>query len=829
MKTKFLSRTEGQRPAVSGLMIATSAVALMHCGAALAQPGVSGAPAVVDDVITVRATRRETSLQETPVAVTALNAEQANSLVPQDLGDVAAYVPNFSASKVTGFNAASFAIRGAAQTDIIVYSESQVAVTLDDFVVPHVQTQLLDVFDIEQVEVLRGPQGTLFGKNSTAGVVSLRTKRPVLGEYGADARLQYGSFDRLEGRLAVNIPISDQFAFRFAGQYTRSQGYYRNGAEFGPVTPFGQLDMMGNNINPTLGATGQGDGSRLGGEDVVSLRSKLLWQPNDSLQALFQYELIRENSDAVPAVNETPIGDPRFVFNNLGFTQDPGDPLDNAGITADSAIGDFGIGLDNGHQVNVNGYYLNIEWDAGPVQFTSITGLRKQQSELANNYVGEVGPVSQFDANRADDRETFQQEIRANFTIGDNLDVVAGGFYQSNDTTFCVTQVLGFLDLFGLAPFGTFNNNPQVLCNAQDANAYSLFADGTYAVTDRLTIGGGFRYTWENKEWIGRNQIVYQALGGGFDPLLNINTVGLLGGADFDRFPTGVLADTTNGDFNEPSWRALVSYEFSDDAYGYASVSHSFRSGAFNDQSGTTGNELTAALIAPTRPELATSYEAGLRLDLFDGTLRLNPTFFFVNYTDAQRQIAATLTNSVGVDFQETRFFNAADARVYGIELEGRWITPIEGFLIGGNFSWQDAKFKSFQADTDFDGVIDVDFSNRSLTRTPEITWTAYGRYETRFSDATVLRLGATAAFEDSNIFSYSDIDPAFDTTLNERTLLTLTAEIADIDDAWSIRLFGRNVTDERYRVSSQAVANLWVFSQYGAPRTWGIEIGGSF
>lgn len=825
-KTKARLRMSAAPVALAG----AGMLAVAACPSAAAQDsGAEQNQFIEIEEVFVRATRRETQLQQTPVAVTALTAQQADALVPKDLGDIAALVPNFSASKVTGFNAASFAIRGAAQTDIIVYSESQVAVTLDDFVVPHVQTQLLDLFDIEQIEVLRGPQGTLFGKNATAGVVNVRTRRPEFDDFAVDLRARYGSFNRFEGRAAVNVPISDRLALRVSSQYQRSDGFYRNGASFGPVTPFGPFDDQGNNLNPLAGETGEGDNSRLGGEEVFNMRAKLLWQPTDALEVLFQYELIRDDSDTVPAVNETPVGDPRFVFNQLGFTQDPGNPLDNAGVTAPSAIG-ADIGLSNGHEVDVDGYYLNINYDMGDVTLTSITGYREQVSLLANNYVGEVGPVSLFDANRADDRETFQQELRANFTINDRIDMVTGAFYQSNDTTFCVTQTLGFLDLFGLGtPPGFFNSNPQVLCNAQDADAFALYADATYEVNDRLTIAGGFRYTWEDKNWIGRNQIVYQALGGGFDPSLSFQSLGPLGAADFDRFSNGVLADTENGEFNEPSWRAVISYEFTDDIYGYTSVSRSFRSGAFNDQSGTTGNELTPELIAPTRPEKVTSYEAGLRTEFADGTFRFNPTFFYADYTDAQRQIAATLTNSQGVEFQETRFFNAADARVFGIELETLWVTGVEGLVLGGNFAWQDGKFNTFEADTDFDGVIDVDFSDRPLTRTPEFTWTLFGRYETPIADELLLRLNATAAYEDDNVFSYSDIDEDFDTFLNSRTLVNATVDIVSENGGWFVRAFGRNLLDETYRVSSQAVANLWIFSQYGEPAVWGVEMGVSF
>ena len=134
------------------------------------------------DEIMVTATRRgeATDIQSTPVAVTAIGEQDFSDLFAQDIGDTARLVPNFSAAQITGFNAAGFAIRGASQTDILVYWEPPVGVIVDDFVVPNMQTQLLEPYDIEQVEVLRGPQGTLFGKNTTAGVVSVRTKRPHL-------------------------------------------------------------------------------------------------------------------------------------------------------------------------------------------------------------------------------------------------------------------------------------------------------------------------------------------------------------------------------------------------------------------------------------------------------------------------------------------------------------------------------------------------------------------------------------------------------------------------------------------------------------------------
>ena len=148
-------------------------------------------------------------------------------------------MPNFSATRITAFNAASFAIRGVGQTDIIVYLDSPVAVNIDDFVMPSVQTQLLDTFDIERVEVLRGPQGTLFGKNTTGGLVNVTTKKPSLEEGSVELRGL--------GRQLRTLPAAGRgrrcrsgtrSGLRFVGNYNQSDGYYENGATYGPTVAF---------------------------------------------------------------------------------------------------------------------------------------------------------------------------------------------------------------------------------------------------------------------------------------------------------------------------------------------------------------------------------------------------------------------------------------------------------------------------------------------------------------------------------------------------------------------------------------------------------------
>ncbi|MFM7273828.1 MAG: TonB-dependent receptor, partial [Gammaproteobacteria bacterium] len=644
--------------------------------------------------IIVQATRRETDLQATPVSVTALTASEIQATAPQNIGDIAAFVPNFSAARITGFNAASFAMRGVGQNNIIVYFEAPVSVLVDDFVMPSVQTQLLDTFDIAQVEVLRGPQGTLFGKNSTGGSVTVRTKRPEIGDMNGEVGLQYGDFGTLRMQGAANIGLGEMFALRVVGTKEESDGYMKNGAPWGPITGFAP--------NKWQGRSGQGDGEDSGGTDVVNGRIKLLFQPNDRFDALAQYEIVRDDSDSPAAVNETPTGGAFFLFNALGIPAPGGDPLDNAGITNRN---DALLNFDDGHNIEVDGYYLNMNYrfDAGTL--TSVSGYREQKSRLPSTYTG-AAPVaadgevlSLFDASRDDDRETWQQEIRFASDTGTAFDYVVGGFYQKDETTFCVAQLLGFLDLAsGGLPFGSWNQNPYILCNDQRAESKAVFAEGTYELTESLTLTAGARYTWEDKTWHGRQQAFVQTLGGGFDPGFTWRELGdNIEAGDFDRFPLGVV--TVDEDWNEPTWRLSLAYQATDDLMYYASYARGFKGGGFNDQIGgfapfEADLDAFAEASTPTNPEKADSYEIGMKSEWLDNSLRANLTAFYVEYTDVQKQIVVPIEVN-GQPNQVTRFFNAAEMQVMGLEAELTY-QPTDELLLRSVLGWQDGEYDEY-------------------------------------------------------------------------------------------------------------------------------------
>ncbi|MGL4564761.1 MAG: TonB-dependent receptor, partial [Halioglobus sp.] len=439
---------------------------------------------------------------------------------------------------------------------------------------------------------------------------------------------------------------------------------------------------------------------------------------------------IRDNGDSPPSVNTTPIGASEFVFNNLGFTQDRGDAIKNTAVTNRD---DVLLNMSDGHQVDIDGYYLNMDYTLGEYTLSSVTGYREQDSQLPSTYTGEVGPNSLFDANRQDERETFQQELRVATNFSGPLNFVAGGFYQTDDTTFCVNQVLGFLDLLGVSSdnFGVpdfFDNNPQVLCNEQEAENWAVFGDFTYDFADRWSVGGGVRWTDEQKDWTGRNQVFYQALGGGFDPNLTWEDFNEpLDAADFNKYSTGVFKDSQS--WEEPTYRATVSYEMSEDLFTYLTYSHGFKSGAYNDQVGSSGSAITPASAAPTDPEKADSFELGAKSDMLDNRLRLDVATFYVEYSDAQRDLVAIFENEFGAQFQETRFFNAADMEVYGLELQFTGAVT-DNFTLRGNASYLHSEYSKFVADTNDDGVDDVDLTDADVNRAPEYMWNIDAIYD---------------------------------------------------------------------------------------------------
>ncbi len=822
----MMNRNRSKRPgSVHALHAAVTALGALSglAGAVHAEVNAKGAAATQGLAeIVVTAQRRTSNLQTTPIAVTAVDANLIAQLEPRTLQDIALMVPNFSANKVNGFNAASFAMRGVGNTDIIVYNEAPVAVLIDDFVMPSTQTQLLDPFDVQEVEVLRGPQGTLFGKNTTGGAVVVKTKPPVLDQTSFETSMGFGSYNAFNAHGALNIPlISHQLAMRVVASEDREDGWMRNGAT---------TDLFGTIYH--------GDGQRVGGTDVFTGRAKLLWEPNDSFRALFTYEMLNDRSQTPGAVNTTPTTTPAyFVFQQLGLPGYTGsDPLNNAGV--DNRNG-YLIDSQNGHRVDASGEHLNIDWKTDYGTLTWVQGYRSQDSSLPSDYTGVVGPVSVFDANRSDRRKTWQEEARFTSKQYDKWNYVAGAFYQHDNTKFCVSQILGIYDLFGVpTPPGTqpggYNNNPQVLCNAQTEKSEALYGETNYKFTDATTLTVGARITKDSKDWIGRQQVFVQQLPSATGAIVPSFTYQQLGGlmnaGNFAAYPYGVVTDSHS--WTQPTYRMTLSHKFDPDLFGYVNYSHGFKGGGYNDQVGTGGTPISNAEKQPTNPEKADSFEVGMKSEWLDHRVRVNEALFYVKYKDLIRQVVSPITNSAGQTAEETLFKNAASMTAYGIENE---LTAelADGLLLHVPLSVQHCQYGSFTS-LNATGTASVDLSGLPVNRCPTVTATVDLNYTMAVPgmDGHHLVFDINDNYVSKNLDTYSiavPYAPYTQTYADARALLGASITYKGADDRWYARLYGRNLTNKVYIESSQNVDPLWVWSFYGEPRFFGGEVGYKF
>lgn len=375
----------------------------------------------------------------------------------------------------------------------------------------------------------------------------------------------------------------------------------------------------------------------------------------------------------------------------------------------------------------------------------------------------------------------------------------------------------GFQEFFGAGlPAGLFNNMPLLLCNTQDAEAKAVFADGTWAVNDRFRVTAGIRYSDESKAWAGRPR--GPTLEG--QPVLSVIS-SPIEGSDFNRYPEGV--QTSSDSWSEPTYRLILDYDLTDNLFGFFGYSRGFKSGGYNDQTGTILNPIPAAGLAPVTPEFADSFEGGLKSTFADGRGTFSVNAYYVEYTDAQRTLNATFPTG-----QETLFFNAAEMTVKGVDIEGAFAAT-DSLTFTYNLAFMDAEYIVFQADTNFDGVIDTDLSDQPVTRAPEFMGSVSGTWQRPLSNGGLFEVNLRYSYEDESVSSYSDLGSDFNTILEDKNLLDASIGYRAPNDSFYVRLVGSNLTDDRYQTGALDVAGVWVMSTYGAPRYWGLQLGASF
>lgn len=843
----FSKTARGKFRVASSLLLATS---LSLSASAWADED-AGRLAIEEIVVT--GAKRDIAQQDLAIAVSTVTEKQLKNTFKNDVFSLGQLAPNVTLTPQNGFNAIAGGMRGTGFISILVTKDPSVGVVIDDFAFNHVQSQAIEMFDLEQAEIFRGPQGTLFGKNTTGGSINFTTKKPVLNETFGSAEVTLGQFDSNDGMIekvnvALNIPLGDKLAMRIAAISDKNDGPYTNSkVNGGPILVLGAgadpalQDLVSNGglINDPgvfQDANGDfyavGDGSRIGGKDVTAIKVKLRFEPNDFYRADFTYEDLTDDSDTPATANETPDGE-AYLFPLIGFPGITGgqDPF----ITGQSSwCFDFGC-VDKGHQIDAQGFYLTQTFNFDKYVLKSITGMREQEEVLASTYTGEAY-TSLYDASRNSKRDQLQQEFRLISQFDGPFNFVSGVAYYEDDVVF---QVFGGLGFVGLIPPGAnIYNLAEIQATKQDRESWGAYFDFNYMLTDDLKLSMGLRHS-EDKKKFQRRQ--YDANTGGF---------ALITEAQYIDPWTNPLPDSAfsvainnDADFDADTWRVVLDYKVEENIMVYGSIATGFIAGGFSE---TCGSEFSCR---PFNDEENTNIEIGFKSDLFDGKLRLNGAIFETEYESLQRDSVITRLLADGTPFQETTAVNEGQSTARGLELEATYL-PTDNLRIDAMLGLLDHEYDEYSPGIDqgtliagaADSVtITPDLSGLDVPFSPDMTWGLGVTYIQDLASGGTLTYNASVHYRDE--FETSPLpanaagtdasgNPVIrqkaNTQAEERTLLDAYVTW-EANDRMSLTLWGKNLTNEEYRQSANPVATLWNFTRYGDPRTIGLRASFNF
>ena len=764
----------------------------------------NAAPAAPSDGIAdiiVTAQKRSDRVQSLPLALTALDQQTLDSPTIEDIRDLAGRVPSLVVDSVgAGPSAAAISIRGISFEDIEKSFDPAVGVVVDGVFIGTNTGQLLDSFDLERLEVLRGPQGTLFGRNTIAGVINVTRTRPT-AEAGARGSFSYASFDTKRGRLVANTGTLGGFvALKGFAFYDKTGGYYHNATR----------------------------NKRDGSYETLSGGVSALLTPTDRIKLLLTYEHMRERGETiVTSLSETGKDLICLAPGAPGFAK----PQEcNRGGLPDHGLYTSFSETPTPVRNDTDAVTANLDIDLGNgFSLASVTGYRRNRESVLQDF--DATSALFFETLRQQKYHQFSQELRVVGDISDSLNLLVGGYYFDSNYKLDQRTTLGAV-LTGGAPAELRQYVDHT------TRSYAGFADARFKVTDRFTLGGGVRYTRDKKDIFnnyGRIGALVRLSQPTFDGQSCVRVTGLL----FPGVPAYGPATNCTGSksFGKFTWRANANYDLGQSKLIYVSYSKGFRSGGFN------GRASGPTTLGPYEPETVDAYEAGLKADWLDRHLRTNIAVYHTKYSNKQEEIVQPSPPGSSSP-QETVVKNASSARINGAEVEVI-AQPSRDFSFRGSFSYTDAKFKKFFNDvvgltvgSPADNIPD-DVSTLTLRRAPRFQWSAGFDYGHDLG-AGRLDVSSTLRFQSKYqtcIAPSKPITPG--RVMNDRRCLTddredLSAEIAytlPIAGVREVRLavFGRNLTNNRGLAATLPVAGLFTFGTARPPRSYGGEISFKF
>jgi len=748
-----------------------------------AQPPVKADDQGIADIVVTARFRSET-LQNTPVSVSALNAKTLTNSVVTDMNSIQKFLPNVQLSRINyAGQALGASIRGISFADLEKTFDPTIGIAIDGVFLGTNTGANINFNDIESIEVLRGPQGTLYGRNTIGGTISVRRTTPT-GILGFKGTARYSSFNSLDLDGVLNLPkIGDLLSIKLFGLRRRSDAPTRN-RYTGNREPGRNYYNFGGSVLADLGET--------------------------SILASAEYQ--KDRSKYSSAVNLTlGSGNSFFAGGNIcDYTREIG--LGDAGCASQGYLrqGPEGYKLANTSipfQSFLSGWNgsLEIKSKIGALNLTSITGYRDTKDSLLEentgtpplSYTGVPGAgIPLFVAARDQTYKQFSQELRIQGNITDRIDLVAGAYYLH--TKYAIqplafngsTAGLAYLALPVLPTPPFLLSIPiQRATAGQTLDSYAVFAESIVKIADnvRLTVGG--RYTTETKKFS-----IQQTA------------------------PTSFMAGGKKT-WSDPSGRIILDWKPNPDTMLYASWSRGIRSGGWN------GRASSATSVGPYDPERVDSFEGGIKASLFDGKLRINPTVFLAKYNNKQEEF---LRRDPSGNATETVVQNAATAEVKGFELDLQ-ARPARDLTLRAAASYLDAKYKAFPVpDLTRPGQV-IDIRNiANFRRAPKYTFTTGMDYVHNFDMRNSMNLTVDYGY----IGSYKT-SPRVDVTgLKRDTIAAHTAFDASLalvhkgDIAKSLRIaaYVHDLFHGGNRITNTLDVGVFYFGAVNPNREMGIE-----
>ncbi|MEM9570057.1 MAG: TonB-dependent receptor [Pseudomonadota bacterium] len=724
------------------------------------------------NTVTVTVQKREQILRDVPVAVSAVDAERLGDLGLAEFDQLARFVPGFEVQEQSPNNP-GFVIRGITSDSGESNIEPRIAVFQDGISISRSRGSVVELFDLERVEVAKGPQPTLFGRGALIGGVNVIQAKPQF-DFSAAATAGIGNLNEVfaEGYVTGAV-VEDQLAFRLSGRLRQRDGYVES-------------------VNPNE--------EDFNSQDMIAVRGSLAWTPIDTLR----FDLIANYQEDNPSGTS---------FKSGAFEPGPGlstEAWDPANL---NSFGDFLGGRKLGLEREVYGLTLLTEYDiSDALSLTSITGYREFESSEVFDPDGFGLPLFIFAENA--DGEQFSQELRLNFDVNERLRGFVGVNYfdetgtQSVPLTYDERAVQAFLGGFVVPPTAppvealpTTNLNPDVIAllgtvplkpihneiftNFGETKSYEAFADVSFDVTDRFELTGGVRYTSDEK------------------------TSGLL--VELPQGPSnltlaGIFVQDTGGliessdEFDDVTFRVAGKYEVSDSVNIYANAAR-----------GRRPEVITASASNPTAgfttldAEIVDAFEAGVKSSLLDNQLNLNASIFYYDYSNFQ----TTEVNDQGL----LEPINAGDATAEGAEIELSF-EPTDRFALTASYGYNKARF---------DDQVGAPFSGNKLRLSPDQTASVAAKFivNTPLGD---LSLVPSATWQSEVFFDNTERDLI---SQDGYALVNFNAQL-DLNEYWFVSAYATNLFDEEYLIDAGNTGDAFGIPTFiaGTPQFFGVRVG---